>query len=146
MYLSKQTLVTRHIVGSFLCKCNVPSQRKRPSQRNRPYALIISPGDWANIIPIIFLSSLRSIQPIMCNYFDVTGLIKHSYHLYPHRYPFIYSWVKRSIIPIIGTSANNSCFSELITTQLREFHMVSPQVVFTLLNRIDTNITLIIYP
>ena len=28
----------------------------------------------------------------------------------------------------------SSSFSELVTTQLREFHMVSPQVVFTLLN------------
>ena len=27
----------------------------------------------------------------------------------------------------------SSSFSELMTTQLREFHMVSPQVVFTLL-------------
>ena len=32
------------------------------------------------------------------------------------------------------SSCNLQFFSELITTQLRDFHMVSPQVVFTLLN------------
>ena len=35
-------------------------------------------------------------------------------------------WSKRQVV-------TSSSFSELITTQLREFHMVSPQVVFTLL-------------
>ena len=36
-------------------------------------------------------------------------------------------------ILIETSSCNLEFFSELITTQLREFHMVSPQVVFTLL-------------
>ena len=56
------------------------------------YALIrsISPGHWANIIPIIFLSSLGSIQLMMLHtILGATGLIKHNYHLYPHRYSFI---------------------------------------------------------
>ena len=30
---------------------------------------IIFSGHWANIIPVIFLSPLGSIQPIMCNHF-----------------------------------------------------------------------------
>ena len=33
-------------------------------------------------------------------------------------------------IPIETSSCNLQFFSELITTQLRDFHMVSPQVVF----------------
>ena len=36
-------------------------------------------------------------------------------------------------ILIETSSCNLQFFSELITTQLRDFHMVSPQVVFTLL-------------
>ena len=41
-------------------------------------------------------------------------------------------------ILIVTSSCNIQFFSELITTQLRDFHMVSPQAVFTLLN-IKTN-------
>ena len=38
-----------------------------------------------------------------------------------------------------GYSCNPQFFSELITTQLREFHMVLPQVVFTLLILLTIN-------
>ena len=49
---------------------------------------VITPGHWANVIPIIFLSSLGSIPSIMCNLFwccraDQTQLPQ----IYPHRFP-----------------------------------------------------------
>ena len=50
---------------------------------------INSPGHWANIISVIFLSSLEGIQPILCNLYGATGLIKHITISTPRRYPFI---------------------------------------------------------
>ena len=44
-----------------------------------------------------------------------------------HWHNFVFYYVETS-------SCNLQFFSELITTQLRDFHMVSSQVVFTLLN------------
>ena len=50
------------IIITVVIQCVIPSNENL-------YTLIISPGHWANIIPIIFLSSLGSIQPIIFNHF-----------------------------------------------------------------------------
>ena len=82
---------------------------------------IISPGHWANIIPVIFLSSLGSIQPILCNLFrGATGLIKHNYHLYPHRYPFIHLGEEKQLqLHGRGQGSNPHLDDSAIRTQVR---------------------------
>ena len=83
-----------------------------------PNALyIITPGHGPNNIPVIFLSSLGSIQP-MCNlYIDATGLIKHINHLYPRRYPFTHSVLPKDTHAVTGQAGIRT---QILITQSSE--------------------------
>ena len=86
----------------------------------------ITPGHWANIIPVIFLSSLGNIHPELQVLQCFSGSSQTQYQPLPLTGTHIYSWANRSLscsrtqVPLVATRIRNPHSDDsAVVTQIR---------------------------